>query len=164
MRWETVYFTVPDFYQGDTTIKGFMHPDGTVVVPEEIDLSAMVKTDITSGKITGINANTIDDSIVFSLETEDDGILSVTTSDFLIRPFNDGSFFVLINGEETDGIKFENKILTIPYSAGTEKIEVYGSYVVPEFGTIAGFILAASVVSIIILSKKHIMPHSLSKL
>ena len=100
----------------------------------------------------------------FTLETEDDGVLSVTTSDFLIRPFNDGSFFVLINGEETDGIKFENKILTIPYSAGTEKIEVYGSYVVPEFGTIAGFILVASVVSIIILSKKHIMPHSLSKL
>jgi len=159
-----VYFTVPDFYQGDVTIKGFMHPDGTVVVPEEIDISAMVMTEITSGKVTGINANTIDDSIVFSLETEDDGVLSVTTSDFLIRPFNDGSFFVLVNGEETDGIKFENKILTIPYSAGTEKIEVYGSYVVPEFGTIAVFILAASVVSIIILSKKYIIPHSLSKL
>jgi predicted secreted protein with PEFG-CTERM motif len=123
-----------------------------------------VIVEITSGEVTGINANTIDDSIVFSLETEDDGVLSVTTSDFLIRPFNDGSFFVLVNGEETDGIKFENKILTIPYSAGTEKIEVYGSYVVPEFGTIAVFILAASVVSIIILSKKHIMPHSLSKL
>ena len=159
-----LYFTVPDFYQGDTTIKGFMHPDGTVVVPEEIDLSTLVIVEITSGEVTGINANTIDDSIVFSLETEDDGVLSVTTSDFLIRPFNDGSFFVLVNGEETDGIKFENKILTIPYSAGTEKIEVYGSYVVPEFGTIAVFILAASVVSIIILSKKHIMPHSLSKL
>jgi len=129
-----LYFTVPDFYQGDTTIKGFMHPDGTVVVPEEIDLSTLVIVEITSGEVTGINANTIDDSIVFSLETEDDGILSVTTSDFLIRPFNDGSFFVLVNGEETDGIKFENKILTIPYSAGTEKIEVYGSYVVPEVG------------------------------
>jgi len=141
-----------------------MHPDGTVVVPEEIDLSTLVIVEITSGEVTGINANTIDDSIVFSLETEDDGILSVTTSDFLIRPFNDGSFFVLVNGEETDGIKFENKILSIPYSAGTEKIEVYGSYVVPEFGTIAVFILAASVVSIIILSKKHMMLHSLSKL
>jgi predicted secreted protein with PEFG-CTERM motif len=141
-----------------------MHPDGTVVVPEEIDISAMVMTEITSGKVTGINANTIDDSIVFTLETEDDGVLSVTTSDFLIRPFNDGSFFVMINGEQTDEMKFQNKILTIPYSAGTEKIEVYGSYVVPEFGTIAVFILMASVVSIIILSKKHIMPYSLSKL
>ena len=159
-----VYFTVPDFYQGDVIITGFMHPDGTVVIPEEIDLSAMVMTEITSGEVTGINANTIDDSIVFTLETDDDGVLSVTTSEFLIRPFNDGSFFVLVNGEETDGIKFENKILSIPYSAGTEKIEVYGSYVVPEFGTIAVFILAASVISIIILSKKHMMLHSLSKL
>ena len=74
-------------------------------ISEEIDLSAMVMTEITSGEVTGINANTIDDSIVFTLETDDDGVLSVTTSEFLIRPFNDGSFFVLVNGEETDGIK-----------------------------------------------------------
>ena len=37
---------------------------------------------------------------------------------------------------------YENKILTIPYTANTEKIEVYGSYVIPEFGTIAMIVLA----------------------
>ena len=85
-------------------------------------------------------------------------------SDFLIRPFSDGSFFVLVNGEQVENVKFENKILSIPYTSEADKIEVYGSYVVPEFGTIAVLILAASVVSIIILSKKHMMLHSLSKL
>ena len=159
-----LYFTVPNFYQGDVIIKGFMYPDGTVSVPEELDLSSMVMTQLTSGEVTEIIANTNENSIIFSLETDQDGILSITTSDFLIRPFSDGSFFVLVNGEQVENVKFENKILSIPYSAGTEKIEVYGSYVVPEFGTIAVLILAASVVSIIILSKKHMMFHSLSKL
>ena len=141
-----------------------MYPDGTVSVPEELDLSSMVMTQLTSGEVTEIIANTNENSIIFSLETDQDGILSITTSDFLIRPFSDGSFFVLVNGEQVENVKFENKILSIPYTSEADKIEVYGSYVVPEFGTIAVFILAASVVSIIILSKKHMMLHSLSKL
>jgi len=158
-----VYFTVPGFYQGDVTIKGFHEPDGTVEVPEEIDLSEVVYTEITTGQVTSVIANTNEDSLVISLESSKDGILSVTTSDFLIRPFNDGSFFILVDDEKTDLFKYENKILTIPYTAGTEKIEIYGSYVIPEFGTIAIFVLAASIVSIIVVSKKHSLSYSLSK-
>ena len=157
-----VYFTVPGFYQGDVTIKGFHEPDGTVEVPEEIDLSNTVATEITTGKVTSIIAKTAENSIVISLETAEDGVLSVTTSDFLIRPFNDGGFLVVADGEKIHSVKYENKILTIPYTAQTEKIEVYGSYVIPEFGTIAVLVLAAAVVSIIVLSRKHSMFYSLS--
>ena len=157
-----VYFTVPGFYQGDVTIKGFHEPDGTVEVPEELDLSNMVATEITTGKVTSIIAKTAENSIVISLETAEDGVLSVTTSDFLIRPFNDGGFLVVADGEKIHSVKYENKILTIPYTAQTEKVEVYGSYVIPEFGTIAVLVLAAAVVSIIVLSRKHSMSYSLS--
>ena len=157
-----VYFTVPGFYQGDVTIKGFHEPDGTVEVPEELDLSNMVATEITTGKVISIIAKTAENSIVISLETAEDGVLSVTTSDFLIRPFNDGGFLVAVDGEKIDSVKYENKILTIPYTAQTEKVEVYGSYVIPEFGTIAVIVLAVSVVSIIALSRKHSMSYSLS--
>ena len=157
-----VYFTVPGFYQGDVTIKGFHEPDGTVEVPEDIDLSEVVYTEITTGQVTSVIANTNEDSLVISLESSKDGILSVTTSDFLIRPFNDGSFFILVDNEKTDLFKYENKILTIPYTAGTEKIEIQGSYVIPEFGTVAIFVLAASIVSIIVLAKKHSLSYSLS--
>ena len=149
-----VYFTVPNFYQGNTVITGFMYPDGTVSIPEELDLSSTVMTELTSGEITGIIAKTDDKSIVISLETDDSGILSMTTSDFLIRPFSDGSFFVLVNGEQIENVKFENKILSIPYTSEAETIEVYGSYVVPEFGTIAILIFAVSIISIIVVSKK----------
>jgi len=157
-----VYFSVPGFYQGDVTVKGFHEPDGTAEVPEELDLSEMIYTEITSGKVTSIIAKTAENSLVISLETTEDGMLSFTTSDFLIRPFDDGNFFVIVDGEEVNSVNHQNKILTIPYTANTEKIEVYGSYVIPEFGTIAMIVLAVAVVSIIVLSRKNSISYSLS--
>ena len=157
-----VYFTVPGFYQGDVTVKGFHEPDGTVEVPEELDLSQMIYTEVTNGEVTSVIAKTAENSLVISLETTEDGMLSFTTSDFLIRPFSDGNFFVLVDGEEIDSATYENKILTIPYTAQTEKIEVYGSYVIPEFGTIAIIVLAVAIVSIIALSRKNSISYSLS--
>jgi predicted secreted protein with PEFG-CTERM motif len=157
-----VYFTVPGFYQGDVIVKGFHEPDGTVEVPEELDISNMVYVEMTTGQVTNIIAKTTEDSLIINLETTEDGILSFTTSDFLIRPFSDGSFFVLVDGEEISSVNYENKILTIPYTANTEKIEVYGSYVIPEFGTIAMIVLAMAVVSIIVLSRKNSISYSLS--
>ena len=118
---------------------------------------------MTDGNITRITADTAETSLVIDLETTNDGILSITTSDFLLRPFNDGNFFVLVDGEEVQQVSLENKILTIPYPAGAEKVEVYGSYVVPEFGTFAIFILGISVISIIVLARKHSMLYSFSK-
>ena len=157
-----VYFSVPGFYQGDVTVKGFHDSDGTVEVPEELDVSNLVYAEMTIGQVTSIIAKTTEDSLVINLETTEDGMLSFTTSDFLIRPFSDGNFFVLVDGEEIDSINYENKILTIPYTANTEKIEVYGSYVIPEFGTVAMIILAVAVVSIIVLSRKNSVSYSLS--
>ena len=157
-----VYFTVPGFYQGDVTVKGFHEPDGTVEVPEELDLGQMIYTEVTNGEVTSVIAKTAENSLVISLETTEDGMLSFTTSDFLIRPFDDGNFFVFVDGEEIDSATYENKILTIPYTAQTEKIEVYGSYVIPEFGTIAIIVLAVAVVSIIALSRKNSISYSLS--
>ena len=158
-----VYFTVPNFYQGNTVITGFKNPDGTVVVPEEIDVTSLVKTQVTDGNITRITADTTETSLVIDLEATNDGILSITISDFLIRPFSDGNFFVLVDGEEVQQVSLENKILSIPYPAGAEKVEVYGSYVVPEFGTLAIFILGISVISIIVLARKHSMLYSFNK-
>jgi len=157
-----VYFTVPGFYQGDVIVKGFHEPDGTVEIPEDLDISNMVYVEMTTGQVTNIIAKTTEDSLIINLETTEDGILSFTTSDFLIRPFSDGSFFVLVDGEEINSVNYENKILAIPYTANTEKIEVYGSYVIPEFGTIAIIVLAVAVVSIIVLSRKNSTSYSLS--
>ena len=42
----------------------------------------------------------------------------------------------------------------IPCNAETERIEIVGSWAIPEFGTIAVMILVVAIVSIIIVSAK----------
>jgi predicted secreted protein with PEFG-CTERM motif len=122
----------------------------------------MIYAEVTNGEVTSIIAKTTENSLVISIEPTEDGVLSFTTSDFLIRPFDDGNFFVIVDGEEVESVNYENRILTIPYTVNTEKIEVYGSYVIPEFGPIAIIILAVAVVSIIVLSRKNSIFYSLS--
>ena len=56
--------------------------------------------------ITRITADTAETSIVVELETTNDGILSITTSDFLLRPFNDGNFFVFSRRRRSATSKF----------------------------------------------------------
>ena len=71
----------------------------------------------------------------------------------VIGAFDDGSYFVLVDNEEVEFEHNGNK-LTIPYEAGNEKVEIVGSYAVPEFGTIAMIILAVAIVSIIAITAK----------
>ena len=55
----------------------------------------------------------------------------------------------------TDELGFENvQASTIPFKKGTEKIEIFGSYVVPEFGQMVMIVLAATIIGIVVISKK----------
>ena len=103
--------------------------------------------------VTSITANADDDSVIIVIDAVDDGTLSVELHDKIIRAFDDGSYFVLIDNEEVEFEQSGNS-LTIPYEAGNEKIEIVGSYAVPEFGTIAMIILAVAIVSIIAITAK----------
>ena len=108
----------------------------------------------TSGApVTSITANADDDSVIIAIDAADDGVLSVTLHSEVITAFDDGTYFVLIDNEE---VEFEQSgsSLTIPYGAGNERVEIVGSHVVPEFGTIAMIILAVALVSIIAITAK----------
>jgi len=118
------------------------------------DLSDQFIASVTSGVIHHIGANSDDDTLLVHLfGADDDGELKITLNKDIITPFDDGSYFVLINNEE---VEFEQmgRTLHIEYDAGTEKIEIVGSHVVPEFGTIAMIILAVAIVSIIVITTK----------
>jgi len=118
------------------------------------DISDQFTATVTSGVIHHIGANSDDDTLLVHLfGADDDGELKITLNSKIITPFDDGSYFVLINNEEVD---FEQmgRTLHIEYDAGTEKIEIVGSHVVPEFGTIAMIILAVAIVSIIAITAK----------
>jgi len=101
------------------------------------------------------------------LESATDGEIMLKMNEFLIRPFENDEYIALnhikpgfFNDEIethflTDEFSYEKgKTITIPFSAGTEKIELFGSYVVPEFGHIVMIILIAGIISMIVFSKK----------
>ena len=118
------------------------------------DLSDQFTTTLTSGVIHHIGGNTDDATLLVHLfGADDDGKLEITLNSDIITPFDDGSYFVLVDSEETEFEQMGNT-LHIEYSAGAEKIEIVGSHVVPEFGTIAMIVLAVAIVSIIVLTTK----------
>jgi len=118
------------------------------------DISDQFTATVTSGVIHHIGANSDDDTLLVHLfGADDDGELKITLNSDIITPFDDGSYFVLINSEEVEFEQMGNT-LHIGYAAGTEKIEIVGSHVVPEFGTIAMIVLAVAIVSIVAIAAK----------
>jgi len=102
----------------------------------------------------GFFANADDDSIVIYLDPTDDGIITITLHEELIKPFEDGTFVVIVDNQEMQDFTQVGNTLTIPCMAGTEKIEIHGSWAIPEFGVIAAMILAVAIVSIIVVTAK----------
>ena len=134
-------------------IEGMKHSDEHTTKGIE-DLSDQFTATTTSGVIHHIGGNSDDDTLLVHLfGADDDGELKITLNSKIITPFDDGSYFVLVDSEEVD---FEQmgRTLHIQYEAGAEKIEIVGSHVVPEFGTIAMIVLAVAIVSIIVLTTK----------
>ena len=130
---------------------------GTTETGESIIESAItsgqISYDITCGTISYIAPNSDDNNITVMVGGSNDGVLMITLHEEIIKPFDDGDFFVMVNGEETDFLQNGNELI-IACDAGTEKIEIYGSWAIPEFGVIAGVILAVAIASIIAVSAK----------
>ena len=116
--------------------------------------AGQIEYDMTCNATPGFFANADDDSIVIYLDPTDDGIITVTLHEELIKPFEDGTFAVIVDNQEMQDFTQVGNTLTIPCVVGTEKIEIYGSWAIPEFGVIAAMILAIAIVSIIVVTAK----------
>jgi len=111
---------------------------------------ACVPFSISGGTVTGARPNTVDNSIVISISSIEPGILTVNPSSDVLR----GVFMVLVDGEEWDDVEIDRNQVTVEFPAGTEEIEIIGTFVIPEFGAIAALILAVAIISIIVVSAK----------
>ncbi len=116
---------------------------------------------ITGGSVLSVTPDDEANSLIIGISTTSDGELTITLPRELIDAIApDGSedtFFVLIDGEEVDFDETTtdtDRTLTIAFPDGAEEIEIIGSFVVPEFGTIAALILAIAIISIIAVSSK----------
>ncbi len=112
---------------------------------------------ISSGMVTGASINNNDNSIIVRISADQEGTLTLTPDESILN----GIFMVLVDGQEWDDVEISGNQVTVMFPAGTEKIEVIGTFVIPEFGTIAVMILAVAIISIIAVSAKSrlsIMP------
>jgi hypothetical protein len=143
-----------------------MQNDGTIVVPDEIELTDLIYYEITGGEVKQIIAKPNDASLLIMIDAKTDGEVMLKMNEFLIRPFENDEYIALnhMSGSSdgnvetiqlTDKFTYETgKTITIPFSAGTEKIEIFGSYVVPEFGHIVMVILLAGIFVTLVIVKK----------
>ena len=114
---------------------------------------------ITGGVLNQVSPDQEAESLILSIDSISNGTLFVQLPrDVIDAKFGeeDDDFFILIDGVETDfeEIKSANdRTITISFPEGTEEIEIIGTFVVPEFGTVAILILIISIVSVIALSR-----------
>jgi predicted secreted protein with PEFG-CTERM motif len=120
---------------------------------------------IKGGKILSITPDIPAKSLIVEIETTDDGEVKLIIPRSILdarlgadgMSGEDDSFFVLVDGAEADfeeTTTSEDRTLTIPFEDGTTQIEIIGTFVIPEFGTIAVIILAVAIVSIIAVSSR----------
>jgi len=151
------------FEFGGTTGTGTTPTFGQSLTEGEFGLTYQ----ITGGSVVSIIPDVDQSSLIIVIEAVDDGELTITLPREIIDAKigdADDDFFVLVDAEEVDFdeiVTETDRTLTIGFLAGTEEIEIIGTFVIPEFGAIAALILAVALISIIAVSAKtrlSIMP------
>ena len=112
--------------------------------------------ELTCAEIQSMTPDTEMKSMIIAIKTDCDGELTITLPKDVIDTDENG-FFVLVDGDETNHKSSsvgEFWTLTIPFSYGSEEIEIIGTFVIPEFGTIAALVLVVAISSILIISAR----------
>jgi len=114
--------------------------------------------------------NMVVDSEIFALivilETDDDGAITLElprdSIDATKTDDQDDSFIILIDGIEVPyreiSTNADSRTITIEFEEGDSDIEIIGTFVIPEFGSIVMIILVIGIVSTIFLSSKYRIP------
>ncbi len=127
------------------------------------------------GVVRSMNVNQENLSLEISIATETDGNLNINLprenidsrtndgkdTEFIILMYEENSIIPIQTNYRIIEDSSEYRSIDIPVKNGDSKIEIIGTYVIPEFGAIATMVLAVAIVSIIAVSAKSrlsIMP------
>ena len=170
---ETGTYTIQVNYGENSTQVGFEYggmmsagvqttPEFAMEQNENMSQTIMIEDhsldyELTCAEIQSMTPDTEMKSMIIAIKTDCDGELTITLPKDVIDTDENG-FFVLVDGDETNhkaSSVGEFWTLTIPFSYGSEEIEIIGTFVIPEFGTIAALVLVVAITSIIIISAKN---------
>ena len=83
---------------------------------------------ISEGDVKSMQLDKYSSSLVINFQSTEDGELFVALDEGYIGS-DDGMFFAIVGGEESNDYEQAGSDLFISFPAGTEKIEIFGSYV-----------------------------------
>jgi len=113
---------------------------------------------IAGATVTSASFHADSKSLRLVLDAFDDGMITLDIPrKYLDTDSTNDPLFVLIDGEEAESEEIATstvRTVTITFPAGTEEIEIIGTFAIPEFGTIAALILAVAIISIIAVTAK----------
>jgi len=118
---------------------------------------------MTEGMIKQIYPDEDSKSLILQIDSISNGTLAIKLPREVIDAKfgnDDDDFFVVADGDEIDFEETKSgneRTLSINYPAGTEEIEIIGTSVVPEFGTLAVAILMTSIIVVIFASKSKLI-------
>lgn len=97
-------------------------------------------------------------SLTFAVNNTEDATLEIELDRALIDTDAE-CFTVMVDGAEVEAecsdIDGETVLLTVPVASGSSDVEIVGTFLVPEFGTIAAVVLAAVVAMTIVATKRQ---------
>ena len=123
--------------------------------------SYVISHTIEGGRILSVNLNGQSKTLVISIKSTSNGNLVIDLPRILIdakENSSDTHYVVLANNH---GVNFKELVtadyrdLIIPFLNGTSAIEIKGTQVVPEFGSLIPLILLASLLTIVGVSQKY---------
>lgn len=112
-----------------------------------------VQYDITGTAVTG----TVLDpgkALIVMVDPFRAGTLTLSPTSEVFRDFT----LARVDGEMSDDVDVSGNDITVSFPAGTERIEFYGGFVIPEFGAVALVVLAVAVVAIVATTRSRLSP------
>ena len=89
-------------------------------------LTGFLKYTIRGGIVDSITNDPDENSVTVMMDNRLDGQITITMSKDAITAFDDGSYFVTIDGEENHDFVQIGQRLTIDFLAGSEEIMIFG--------------------------------------
>jgi len=106
---------------------------------------------ISGATVNSASINPVEKSLLIYVTTDEGGgTITLNPS----RDIINGISVVMLDDQESNTAAIQGNSITIMLPDGTEKIEIKGTFVIPEFGHLAILILTITITSIIIWSQK----------
>ena len=96
------------------------------MAPSDDDLIDIMSYNIRGAVVESIIGDDDSNSINVLIDARLDGNLTITVSSSVVEPFDDGSYFVLVDGEEIHDFTQTGSILSIPFLAGVSEVTILG--------------------------------------